>query len=96
MSFGIIHRFAGGTKEQYENSIKAVHPDGGKKLPKGQTLHLAGPTSDGWVIVAVHDSQATWEDFRDNILGPGLAKVENGFAGPPQETSFEVDHLQTS
>jgi hypothetical protein len=96
MSFGIIHRFAGGTQEQYENSIKAVHPDGGKKLPKGQTLHVAGPTSDGWVIVAVHDSQATWEDFRDNILGPGLAQVDNGLPGPPDETSFEVYKVQTS
>ena len=95
MNFGVIHRFAGGTQEQYENSIKAVHPDGGKKLPAGQTLHVAGPTSDGWVIVAVHDSKASWEDFRDNILGPGLAKVENGFAGPPQETSFEVYKVQT-
>ena len=95
MSFGIIHRFAGGTQEQYENSIKAVHPNGGKELPKGQTLHLAGPTNDGWLIVAVHESQASWEQFRDETLGPGLAKVENGFAGPPEETSFEVYKLQT-
>ena len=31
MSFGIMHRFPGGTQEQYENSIKVVHPDGGNK-----------------------------------------------------------------
>jgi hypothetical protein len=96
MSFGIIHRFAGGTQEQYDNTLKVVHPDGGKKLPAGQTLHVAGPTSDGWVVVAIHDSQATWDTFRDQTLVPGLAKVENGFPGPPEETTFEPYHVQTA
>jgi hypothetical protein len=96
MSFGIVHRFAGGTQEQYENTIKVVHPDGGKKLPEGQTLHVAGPTNDGWLVMAVHDSQTTWENFRDTILVPGLAKVDNGLPGPPEEVSFEVYKLQTN
>jgi hypothetical protein len=96
MSFGIMHRFPGGTQEQYDNSIKAAHPDGGKSLPAGQTLHVAGPTSDGWLIIAVHDSKASWEKFRDEILGPSLAQVDNGFAGPPQETEFEVYKLQSA
>ena len=30
----------------------------------GQIFHAAGP-SGGWTIVAVHDSQASWETFRD-------------------------------
>lgn len=96
MPFGVIHRFAGGTQEQYENAIKAVHPNGGKGLPEGQTVHIAGPTEDGWVIVAVHDTAASWEHFRDTVLVPGLAKVENGLQGPPQETTFEVYRVQTA
>ncbi len=95
MSYGIIHRFPGGTQEQYENTIKVVHPDGGKGLPDGQTLHLAGSTGDGWIVVAVHDSKAGWERFRDTTLVPGLAKVSNGLPGPPEETSFEVVKVQT-
>ena len=95
-AFGIIHRFKGGTREQYENSLKAVHPDNGKALPAGQTFHFAGPTEDGWIVVAVHDSKESWERFRDETLLPGLAQVENGFQGPPDETSFEVHNLQTS
>jgi len=94
--FGIIHRFAGGTREQYENAIKAVHPNGGKGLPAGQTLHVAGPTADGWVIVAVHDSAESWERFRDDVLVPGLAGVENGLVGPTDETTFEVHRVQTA
>jgi hypothetical protein len=95
MSFGIIHRFPGGTKEQYDNGIKVVHPNGGRDLPAGQTLHVAGATAEGWVIIAVHDSQASWETFRDSVLMPGLASVENGLP-PPEETTFEVDKVQTA
>ncbi len=96
MSFGIVHQFAGGTREQYENTLKAVHPDGGKGLPAGQTLHLAGSTPNGWIIVAVHESQQSWEKFRDEVLGPTLPTVENGLQGPPEETTFEVQNLQTA
>jgi hypothetical protein len=96
MSFGIVHRFPGGTQQQYENALKAVHPNGGKDLPAGQTLHVAGATDDGWIIMAVHESKESWEDFRDNVLTPGLAKLDNAFQGPPEETSFEVYKVQTA
>jgi len=96
MAYGIIHRFAGGTEDQYRASLAAVHPsDGG--LPEGQTFHVAGPSDGGWVIVAIHESKESWENFRDNTLMPRLqAGVEGGFQGPPQETAFEVSNQQQS
>ena len=30
MAYGVVHQFKGGTKEQYEASIAAVHPADGK------------------------------------------------------------------
>ena len=42
MTYGVVHQFAGGTKEQYEASIAAVHPADGS-LPEGQLFHAAGP-----------------------------------------------------
>jgi hypothetical protein len=90
MAYGVVHTFAGGTKEQYEASIAAVHPEGGG-LPKGQQYHAAGPSADGWTIVAVHDSRESWEQFRDTILMPRMtAGIEGGFTSPPQETVFEI------
>ena len=90
MAYGVVHQFAGGTEEQYRASLDAVHPEDGS-LPEGQILHYAGPTEEGWIIVAVHDSQDSWERFRDETLLPKLqAGVEGGFEGPPQETTFEV------
>ena len=92
MAFGIVHHFADGTKEQYEASLAAVHP-GPRELPQGQIFHVAGPgSSGGWTIVAIHDSEDSWVQFRDEILGPALGEgVEGGFTSPPQEQTFEVD-----
>jgi hypothetical protein len=90
MAYAVVHNFAGGTREQYEASLAAVHPSDGS-LPHGQVFHVAGPSADGWTIVAIHDTKEGWESFRDNDLRPKMAAgIEGGFAAPPQETAFEV------
>ena len=95
MAYAIVHTFPGGTREQYEASLKAVHPDGGASLPDGQLVHAAGPSEGGWTITAVHDSQESWERFRDETLMPAMqAGIDGGFAAPPQETAFTVQNLQ--
>ncbi|WP_028267206.1 hypothetical protein [Arthrobacter sp. MA-N2] len=88
--FGVVHFFPGGTKEQYEASIAAVHPGEGL-LPDGQTFHAAGPSAGGWTIMAVHESKESWEKFRDEILMPRMqAGIEGGFASPPEETGVDL------
>jgi hypothetical protein len=95
MAYAIVHYFPGGTKEQYEASIKALHPAGGG-LPEGQIFHTAGPSVGGWTIVAVHDSKESWERFRDGILMPRMQKgIKGGFTTLPQETAFEVYNMQS-
>ena len=90
MAYGIVHHFPGGTKDQYEASIAAVHPTR-DSLPKGQIFHAAGASSGGWTIVAIHESKESREAFRDEILRPRMqAGIPGGFAEPPQETVFEV------
>ena len=94
MAYAIVHHFPGGTKEQYEAALAAVHPSR-NVLPKGQIFHAAGPSAGGWTIVAVHESKASWEHFRDGTLRPALGKgIAGGFASPPQETAFEIYNLQ--
>jgi predicted dienelactone hydrolase len=94
MAYGIMHQFPGGTKEQYEASIAAVHPSK-DTLPQGQVFHAAGPSAGGWTIMAIHESKESWERFRDGTLMPRMQQgIEGGFQSPPQETAFEVDHLQ--
>ena len=90
--FHIVHHFKGGTKQQYEAVRKAVHPASG--LPEGQLYHAAGPTANGWAVSATWDSEARYNDFRDNTLLPGLGKLDDGFSGPPEEINFPVEHLE--
>ena len=93
MTYGILHHFKGGTKEQYEATLAAVHPADGS-LPPGQILHVAGPSAEGWTIFATHDSKESWEKFRDGILKPAMSKgIKGGFTSPPQETAFEVQNI---
>jgi hypothetical protein len=93
MAYGVVHHFAGGTKDQYEASIAAVHPSR-DSLPEGQIYHAAGPSDGGWTIIAIHDSRESWEKFRDGTLMPRMqAGIEGGFTSPPQETGFEVHNL---
>ncbi len=91
MAYGIIHHFPGGTREQYDASIAAVHPGDGL-LPEGQIFHAAGPSPGGWTIIAVHDGQESWERFRSEILMPRMQQgIEGGFTTPPQETTVDVE-----
>ena len=90
MAYGIVHHFPGGTAENYAASLAAVHP-GPDKLPDGQIFHAAGASPGGWTIVAIHESQASWETFRDTILGPKLAAgIDGGFSTPPVETVIDL------
>ena len=96
MAYAIVHHFPGGTKEQYQAAIAAVHPADGS-LPEGQFFHAAGPSEGGWTIAAVHDSQDSWERFRDQTLMPAMqAGIDGAFEAPPQETAFPVENLQQS
>ena len=93
MAYGIVHHFPGGTKEQYEASLAAVHR-GKDGLPSGQIFHAAGASAGGWTIVAIHDSKESWQRFRDDILMPKMQQgIKGGFTAPPQETVFEVEKL---
>jgi hypothetical protein len=90
MAYGVIHFFAGGTQEQYDAVLGAVHPEDGG-LPNGQLFHAAGASEGGWTIMVVHDSQKSWEEFRDGTLVPRFEQgVEGGFTTPPVETGFDA------
>ncbi len=90
MAYGVVHFFPGGTKEQYEASIRAVHPGEGR-LPEGQIFHAGGSSEGGWTIMAVHNSRESWEKFRDGILLPRMKQgIEGGFPTPPEETAIDL------
>ncbi len=93
MAFGIIRFVPGGTKEQYDNSVAALRLRGWTPT-QGLLFHAAGPSGDGWTIVAVYDSKASWEHFRDEILGPCLRSgIAGGFTTRPEESEVDIYEL---
>lgn len=94
MAFLITHFYEGGTADQYQAVLDAAHPSGG--LPAGQTYHAAGPTDGGWLIIAVWDSEASFDTFVNDVLMPALQTTTGGFAGPPQQRTAEISNLLTA
>jgi len=93
MAYAIMHFWPGGTAEQYDISVRALHPSDGS-LPPNQLFHSAGAVEDGYHIYAVYDTKENWETFRDTIVFPYTAQNhEGGFTGLPVETDIEVHHL---
>lgn len=95
MAIALIHYYEGGTQEQYDKTLAAVHPEGGG-LPSGQTHHFAGPTDDGYKVIAIWDSQESLDTFISDVLQPAFAELEGGFEGPPAEQTFEVANSVTA
>ena len=62
--------------------------------PPGLLMHVATEVEGGVRVVDVWNSQAEWEDFQANRLGPAIGKVSAAHgvepAGPPTITITEV------
>lgn len=82
----------GGTIEQYETTLAAVHPPDG--LPLGQTYHAAGATDGGVLIAAVWNSKEDCDRFTSETLMPSL--IDGGLAGPPEERGADISNLATA
>ena len=78
MAYAIMHFFPGGTKEQYEASIAAVHPSR-SSLPEGQIFHVARPSNRRMANCGGSQFyKESWERFRDGTL---LPQMQKGIAG---------------
>ena len=89
MAFGIVHRFPGGTKEQYEaalrGSIRLMGAFGGADQPHCRVHRRR--LDRGRASTPRRAGNA----FRDQTLMPGLQELgDAGFPGPPEQTTFEV------
>lgn len=58
--------------------------------PEGLLLHAAGPTDEGFRIIAVWESEEAWERFRSERLGPEAEQVARV---PPVFRALHATHL---
>jgi hypothetical protein len=90
MAVAVVVDIPGGNAEAYGQIIATAFP--GDELPEGWTLHVAGPTENGWRIVNVVPSQEQFELFARQRLRPGLQQVGEGDV-TPEIAFFSVHKL---
>ncbi len=73
MAVAILFEGPGITQAQYDQARREVSP--GNQLPAGALYHVAGPTSDGWRVVEVWESQEAIDRFFAEKLGAALARA---------------------
>ncbi len=93
MSYLITHFFEGGTQKQYDAIIAKAHPSDGT-LPPGQLHHFAGPTKDGFLVVALWDRKESNDAFQQALF-PIIGELEDG-PPPPQERTAQVTNQVSS
>jgi hypothetical protein len=72
--------------EHYGHFAKAL----AGPLPDGLVLHAAGPTDEGFRIIAVWESEDAWQRFRTDRLD---AAAESVGQVPPTFRALQATHL---
>ena len=65
-----------------------------EQLPEGCRVHIAGPSSGGFRVITVWDSEEQYQQFRDEKLLPAIQEVSGGnVEGPAAEVQQVHKHL---
>jgi hypothetical protein len=80
----------GVTAELYDESQRRMGLQG--RLPDGCTQHIAGPSPEGWRVVAVWDSPEALQAFLTETLRPTMAGL--GVPPPPAPPVVYPVHAQ--
>ena len=82
---------------RFERVIYGFRPD---RLNAGQIFHAAGPSANGWTIMAVHDSKESWQtnrksrsDRADRCDRPRSCLLHYGDLGGSRARSHVADQL---
>lgn len=73
MAIGVVFEFPGVTQQQYDEVCSELNK--GQPLRRlsdwpnaGVLAHMAGPTSNGWRVVDVWDSEASFQAFGERLM----------------------------
>jgi hypothetical protein len=88
MAIMIIHQGADWNADHYDQMMERIIPDPSNP-PDGMVAHFGGPDpSGGWRVTDVWESEADWERFRDEILGPAAQEMN----APPFDSEIGELH----
>jgi hypothetical protein len=65
-----------------------------EQLPEGCLVHIAGPSSGGFRVITVWESEEQYQQFRAEKLLPAIQEVSGGnVAGPDAEVQPVHKHI---
>jgi hypothetical protein len=65
-----------------------------EQLPEGCLVHIASPTSGGFRVITVWDSEDQYRQFREEKLVPTIKEISGGTAeGPDAEVQPVHKHI---
>jgi hypothetical protein len=92
MAVAVVIEFKGATLEQYDLVIEKMGFTPGGRGGPGGMFHWVTKTDDGIRVTDVWQSQAQFQKFAADQIGPYTQEV--GFPNPPEITFHEVhNHL---
>ncbi len=78
----------------YDEVSSRVMPDG--QLPEGCQLHIAGPSSGGWRVITLWDTDEQFGQFRNEKLIPVMQELGRGELVAPSTETNPVHRLITA
>jgi hypothetical protein len=88
MSYAFVQGIAASWHEYERVSAPALEP-----VPDGLILRAAGPTDEGFRIIAVWESESAWECFRRERLAPAIACLGGPARPEPTFRDLRAAHL---
>jgi hypothetical protein len=88
MAVAFKMKFEGATLEQYDRVMELMGLEKDGPGPDGAIFHWVAPIEGGILVVDVWESEAQFEKFAEEQIGPYTAQV--GIPSPPKVTRFEV------
>ncbi len=88
MSYAFVQDVAA-SWEQYKRVAGVL----AEPAPEGLVLHVAGPTDEGFRIIAVWESQDAWQRFRGERLLPAVAALGGPARPEPTFRDLQAAHV---
>ena len=91
MTYAVVADLPGGDWETYEKITAEAEVQ--SAAPAGLIVHVAGQTDTGTRIIDVWESEAAYETFVADRLGPAVERATGARGGSSQAQVLEVRHL---
>ena len=88
MSYAFVQDIAASWHDYQQIAAALVEP-----APTGLILHVAGPTDEGFRIIAIWESEPAWQRFRVERLAPAIAFLGGPARPEPTFRGLRPVHL---